>query len=382
MYSPSSALQPRIVQFNDPSSTTGSRPETAGCQQKGGPPNSDLFSCFSNFQFDSKAGTDNPSWLSDIELTHHYTANAHRTLYSPCFHSHNALQNDVPREGLSHPFLLRQVLAFSALHLAYLRPDSRHQYLIQASQHQGVAISTMNSILAKPIMSSVFHALYTSSIFVAISAFATFPCCDRYNEAFRPVDSLVDIFVLIRGMHLLLRSSDESLRQGPLKDLMIGCSCEPLELDGYLEPLTSRLGELLSYLEHQTPMIEEDKRQTLIDTVVAFIGAIGKVFSNRRITPTPELRVVFGWPMRLTSSYHALLRNGDPLALVVLSHYCVLLQSREPKYWFFQGWTSALMEPIMKNVVGTIWEELIQWPLAAIEKDRAAAVKIPEIINS
>jgi hypothetical protein len=80
---------------------------------------------------------------------HHYTAQGHRTLHTPCHHDTGVLQNDIPREGLTQPFLLHQILAFSALHLAYLSPECRHKYLIQASQHQGVAISTMNSMLAK-----------------------------------------------------------------------------------------------------------------------------------------------------------------------------------------------------------------------------------------
>ncbi|RSL97035.1 hypothetical protein CEP52_011153 [Fusarium oligoseptatum] len=132
-------------------------------------------------------------------------------------------KNDVPREGFSHPFLLHQLLAFSALHLAYLKPESRNRYLIQASQHQGIAISTMNSLLAKPLPSGEFHAMYATSIFVAISAFGTYPSCDRYQESFPAMDGLVDIFILIRGMNILLRSSDEELRNGPLRGLLSGC---------------------------------------------------------------------------------------------------------------------------------------------------------------
>lgn len=339
--------------------------------EQGTPPTSDLFSCFSHFQSEAAAAAGNPQdpgWLSDIELTHHYTANAHRSLYSPCQHAYNALQNHVPREGLSHPFLLHQLLAFSALHMAFLKPESRHRYLIQASQHQGVAIGTMNSLLSEPLPSSEFHAMYATSIFVAISAFGTFPSCDRYQESFRAVDGLVDIFILIRGMNMLLRSSDEQLQNGPLKGLLNGCDCPAFGDDGFLKTVASKLGGLSSAVQGQLPLIDTGDGQLCVETIAVFTEAIARVTSKPKTAPTPELRVIFAWPMGLSNAFLSLLRSFDPLALVVLSYYCVLLRSRESKYWFLQGWTSQLMKVVVANVAGTRWEELIQWPLQFMEE--------------
>ncbi|KAM5353826.1 hypothetical protein ACJ41O_000476 [Fusarium nematophilum] len=335
---------------------------------------SGLFSYFSHFRFDSPSPSSVPLWTSDIELTHHYTANAHLTLYSPCHHAFSALQKDVPQEALSRPFLLHQILAFSALHLAYLRPDTRNRYLIQASQHQGIAIGTMNTMLRRPIEQDSCHALYASSIFVAISAFGTFPSCDRYNDAFRPIESLVDIFVLIHGMHTILSSSDEAIRSGPLKTLLNGCSCDPPQRPSCLVRLAPRLEDLLSSVENQTPGVDDEERRILVQTVAAFIEAITRVAGMPRRTPTPELRVIFGWPMRLSTSYLAFLRQGNPLALAILSYYCVLLQSREPNYWMFRGWGDALMKLVTDRVRGSLGEEWIRWPADAIEELKAEDV--------
>ncbi|KAI8717867.1 Zn(2)-C6 fungal-type domain-containing protein [Fusarium sp. LHS14.1] len=353
----------RVPARQQPSS---SRSSSERSKEQNTPPTSDLFSCFSHFQFEAANNSQDPGWVSDIELTHHYTANAHRSLYSPCCHAYNVLQNDVPREGFSHPFLLHQLLAFSALHLAFLKPESRNKYLIQASQHQSVAISTMNSLLAKPLPSNEFHAMYATSIFVAISAFGTYPSCDRYQESFRAIDGLVDIFILIRGMNILLRSSGEELRNGPLKGLLSGCDCPPFENVGRLETVASKLGDLLPAVQDQLPLLDTEDGQLCVDTIAGFIETISMVIGSPKSAPTPELRVIFAWPMGLSNTFLSLLRSCEPLALVILSYYCVLLHSREPKYWFLQGWTNALIKVVVTKVVGTRWEELIQWPLQVI----------------
>jgi hypothetical protein len=304
--------------------------------------------------------------ILDIELMHHYTAEGHRTLHTPCHHDTEVLQNDIPHEGLSQPFLLHQILAFSALHLAYLSPERRHKYLIQASKHQGVAISTMNSMLAKPWDPEACHALYGTSIFLAISAFGTLPSCDRYNT-FQAIDSLVDIFVLARGMNTILRSSEEDIRKGPLGKLMAGCDCEPATPSSYLAELMPQLKELLTQLDEQTPDVSEDKRTTLTETLGSLVETIQIAGSNKRARSFLEQRVIFGWPMRVPSTFLSLLRNKDPLAMVVISHYCVLLKSGETKCWYFEGWASVLMKPIVASVAGTPWEELIKWSTETIE---------------
>ncbi|KAI8724382.1 hypothetical protein NCS52_00007100 [Fusarium sp. LHS14.1] len=337
---------------------------------------SGLFSYFSHFcpDYSVHRGPDVPLWTSEIELIHHYTANAHHTLYTPYSHAFTTLQSDVPQEALSHPFLLHQILAFSALHLAYLRGDGRHRYLIQASQHQGIAISTINAMLRKPIEPDSCHALYASSLFVAISAFGTFPSCDRYNDEFRPIESLVDIFVLMHGMHTILRSSDEIIRNGPLKTLLSGCSCEPPKRPTCLARLAPRLHELLSFVKDQMPTVDDEERRVLVEAIAAFIESIARVTGMPSMTPTPEMRVIFGWPMKLSTSYLALLREENPLALAILSYYCVLLQSREPNQWMFTGWSDALMKLIVDRAKGSTGEEVIQWPIDAIKEQKAKSV--------
>ncbi|CVK91332.1 uncharacterized protein FMAN_09475 [Fusarium mangiferae] len=317
---------------------------------------------------------DIPDWISNIELIHHYTVHAYRTIGSLCCHAFTALQNDVPSEAMSQPFLMHQILAFSALHLAYLRSDLRHRYLIQVSQHQDVAIKTINEMLKKSLEPDSCHALYASSLFVAVSGFGMLPSCDRFNDSFQPIESLTGIFRLMRGMHTILTSSDDAIRNGPLKTLLSGCSCESPQRPSILGELALRLGELLSFVENQTPTIDDEERRILVEAVAVFIQAIATVMGSSRMIPTLEMRVIFSWPMKLPALYLDFLRQEKPLALVILSYYCVLLQSREPNHWMFIGWSDALMKLITNRIRGSLREELIQWPIDVIGEQKAKSV--------
>ncbi|KAF5983322.1 fungal zn binuclear cluster domain-containing protein [Fusarium bulbicola] len=353
-----------------------SSPPKPGKDHTSPSPTTGLFSYFARLQLGSPGHSDNQSWILDMELMHHYTAEGHQALYIPCHHDRKVLQSDIPREGLTQPFLLHQILAFSALHLAYLNPEYRHKYVIQASQHQGIAIYTMNSMLAKSWDPDACHAVYGTSISIAISAFGMFPSSDRYNT-FRPIDSLLDIFILARGMRTILRSSEENIRKGPLGRIMTGCSCEPATLSGCLAILTPQLKDLSKYLQKPALDICENNRKTITETMATLIESIEIATSNKKVASIPEQRVIFGWPMRLSSTFLTLLRKKDPLAIALLSYYCVLLQFSETEYWYFEGWSTVLIKDINAIVTGTPWEKLIQWPIDITKSIAAKGLEKP-----
>ncbi|KAH8684976.1 hypothetical protein BGZ61DRAFT_507273 [Ilyonectria robusta] len=325
------------------------------------------FTYFSKFLCEMNTGA-RTGLILDLELMHHYTGVAHCTIYSSCPHVYKVLQQDVTKEAFSFPFLLQQLLAFSGFHMAFLHPDRRHQYLFQASQHQSLAIAGMSSILTADLIPSNCHALYASSVFVIISAFGAYPSCDRYNSSFQPIDSLVDIFILIRGMSMILDSSGPHLRNGPLKGLFGSCLGPQVDLTKHLQPIADQLHQVKLHLAEQNSSLDDNERDALLDAVTSLTDLIAEVTSSHKMAATPELRAVFAWPMRISTTYLDLMRRCHPLALVVLSYYCALLHSREGNYWFFEGWANALINLIKEQLVDSPWAERIQWAVETIQK--------------
>ncbi|KAJ0161953.1 hypothetical protein CTA2_5337 [Colletotrichum tanaceti] len=359
---------------------------------------SDPFPCFSRFLTDLNKTETASGWISDLELMHHYTSVSYRT-FSHSSEAQKALQYDVPREALSYPFLLHQLLAFSAYHLAYLQPDCRHAYLMQAAQHQNDAINGMRGALLGAISPTNCHALFASSIFLTLSAFATYPSYEKYNPTFSPVDGMLDIFTLSDGMSAILRSSDDDIRKGPLREIFVrGCAggdgdddgdatATPADVEPSLQPLfdrlprlSARLGEVLGRTTTTTTMTtttmtttttagncgREGRKYTITSAIIALSESIAKVSTINIMSAPAEFRAVFMWPILLSTDYMDMLRLRQPAALVVLAHYCVIIHLAEPFCWFLTGWTRALVSVISEHLTGTPWEELVLWPMEIV----------------
>ncbi|KAG7054449.1 fungal Zn binuclear cluster domain-containing protein [Colletotrichum scovillei] len=327
---------------------------------------SDPFPYFSRFLTDLNKTETASGWISDLELMHHYTSVSYRT-FSHSSLAQKTLQYDVPREALSYPFLLHQILAFSAYHLAYLQPDCRHAYLMQAAQHQNDAINGMRGTLLGTISSTNCHALFASSIFLTLSAFATYPSYEKYNPSFSPIDSMLDIFTLTDGMSMILRASDDDLRKGPLREIFIRGSGDttPSTVEATLQPLFERLPRLSSRLA-EIGLVEHEGKYAITNAVIALSECIAKVSTFNAMSAPVEFRAVFLWPILMTSDYLDMLRRRHPAAMVVLAHYCVIVHMAEPFCWFLNGWARSLVSLISQHLAATPWADLMAWPVEII----------------
>lgn len=303
-------------------------------------------------------------WISDLELMNHYTAMACRTL-AKSERALLTLQYDAPREGLSHPFLLKQILAFAAFHLAYLHPTYRRKYQILASQHQDAALQGIRSTLASTLTPQNCHALYASSLLLIVSAFATYPNFEVQSLSFEPLDSLIDIFVLISGMTTVLNASRSDLAVGPLRALF-GDPLSPSTTPHDLQGVVDRLSKLCSWVDQNLPDLDEEVANIIAEAATSLADSISAVQGTDSALAAPGLRVVFLWPIRLSSRYLGLLRQREPVSMAVLAHYCVLLHFSKVNYWFLEGWGKVVIDYISESLRGSFHEQTIRWPVDVI----------------
>jgi hypothetical protein len=71
--------------------------------------------------------------------------------------------------------------------------------------------------------------------------------------------------------------------------------------------------------------------------------------------------------MNVPESLIGRIRSREPLALVILAHYCVLLH-RAPVRWWAVGWGSKVLEAVCHCLTGKerVWRERIAWCTAAV----------------
>ncbi|KAI8661159.1 hypothetical protein NCS55_00985200 [Fusarium keratoplasticum] len=293
------------------------------------------------------------TWLTDLELMHHYTFSTYLTLPRA-----NELQQvwqvEVPKLALAHVFLLHQVLSVSAHHLAYLHPD-RPTLSICASQHQNKAVVGLRT--AVPTISEEnCPEIFVASSLLYICAFASFSAPSRDEQP--RIDDLVDVFLLVRGMSDILNSYNDALRASKLGILfMRGDASEP-------SPVLSAMVEKLRQLEIPNAF-DPETTNLCRESILSAVNWIENCVTTTRM---PDLRVAMSWSLSLEPEFMDLVRRNHPIALCVIGHYCVILHHTGRDHWFLRGWGKPILSDIMEKI-DPEWKCLLEWPLAAIEAD-------------
>ncbi|KAE8371817.1 hypothetical protein BDV26DRAFT_275302 [Aspergillus bertholletiae] len=290
--------------------------------------------------------------IPDLELLHHYTTS---TAYT--FSLHPLLQTfwrvEVPRIGFTAPYTLRAILAIAALHLAVLCPERRQFYVTQANTHHEAALK-----LATPEMANIGPD--NSAPLFLLSALSSFISCAKPlklgNFFLLEDNNIADWLLLIRGTGTILDFADESLKTGPLASMFA-------VRDQHQNFQTCRRHHILEELRQL--ILDEAQDQSMVHL---YIGTLDEMNRSFIMCFEYHLRLetadVFVWLMRVPYDFLVLLKNYEPLALVILAYFCVLLHQLE-WMWCIKGWSTHLLSQIYDQLSPThrVW---IRWPIEQI----------------
>lgn len=284
---------------------------------------------------------------------HHYTSSTCLTL-PRSYETHRVWQVEVPKLAFTQLFVLHHVLAISAQHLAYLHPEQRSMYAIQASTHQNNAVAGLRAVLTH-VDDSNCSAVFIAASLLSIYSFAA--AADYQGAASQPgIDELLDVFHLVRGVNGILDSWDHVLKKGPLAKMFMQEAVE--------EP-SEKLLEIIDHLRHLLDVSGSDDPADVSTCREVICGSVKWIETALYSTRDSELRVVFSWPLYLTDPFIKLIRQRHPVALAVLANYCLALHFARPEYWFVKGWGKSVIQDIA-NTLDSQWEHLIAWPRAKV----------------
>ncbi|KAM6514198.1 hypothetical protein FALCPG4_015355 [Fusarium falciforme] len=286
---------------------------------------------------------------------YHYTTKTCTT--PPHVLDQSVFRDEVPRLALRYPYLMHQLLALSAFHCAYLRPDSRERYLLHGSEHQTQAIADMRSALEGKITEETSFALFMTSAMLMTSSFASH-LKYQHNEALSPLAGLLEIMALTRGLSAIRTTTLAELEFNVLDKLKQNdCSqpdCKtPDVLKTQLSLLQFRLSSLTDVDDAAKAVVNEGA-QSMLDCM--------DTTKTPGTSMTSEIRLVFTWLTGLSGDFFNLLQAQYPGALVVLLYYVVALQEAETQCWILEGWSAQLTS----NIAGLLappWTELAQWAM-------------------
>ena len=125
----------------------------------------------------------------------------------------------VPKVAYSCDFLMHGLLAFSALHLASLKPENAFTYTEVAAMHQNIGLGSFRTALTN-ITDENCNAVFAFSSLVVGYAL-TLPIRNGNNTLPEPIDNAVELFTLSLGVAEVLKPCSERVKNGSLAPLLL-----------------------------------------------------------------------------------------------------------------------------------------------------------------
>jgi hypothetical protein len=298
--------------------------------------------------------------MLDLELLHNFCTSTCLTLHEEP-NLKTLWKITVPQLGFQYDFVMRGILAVSALHIAHFVPDKSNHYMCQAlTQHQsGLQVATA---MLPDINDENCEAVW---MFATLTLFFTLATARQTNEFLMVGDSLGGGWLeLIKGTYSILGTSHEKLRTGILGP-------------------TFRAGAVRARLRDEASYnfpVDEDPTQELraqmakstlepesYDLCMLAIEELRKSFalfhSGAARSPN-ESSDVFIWLFRVNNGYLDLIRDHCQDAVAIFAYFCVLLKILDHKWW---------MDGSSVHLIQQIWNTLdedhrlwIRWPIEQI----------------
>ncbi|KAJ9285674.1 transcriptional regulator family: Fungal Specific TF [Paecilomyces variotii] len=293
----------------------------------------------------------------DLELLHHYmTATCYTLSRAPAAQA--VWRDQVPRIAFTMPAVLHTLLAISALHLARSDQSKRASCIAHAQMHHNAAIHAM-----VPIVTSLAPE-NSPGMFLFASLTCIFACA-------RPPEG-TDFLVLFehgqlsqwvrlfRGTKAIIDYGDSEFHTGVLA---------PIFANGSNLAARRRQAHALEqgqmYIWELRKMVctkcSPDKSllqiyQEALDGLCRTLAVAMKPGDERRL----ETADVFAWLLEVSSEYLELLRQEEPIALVIFAYFCVSVRQIEWMWWM-EGLSGRLLKEL-HSALDEEYRSWLQWP--------------------
>ncbi|KAJ5292020.1 Protein of unknown function DUF3468 [Penicillium angulare] len=292
-----------------------------------------------------------------------------------------------PLEGYTNKYLMHGILALAALHRAYLlpTPQQKEKYVKIAAYHISTGLVEFRELITSPVDPKNWQPVFcfTSIINVYLLAVAIRSGTGRWPA---PISNLIEAFASVKGLQALMGPFLHSIRKTQLAPLVNGIWL----VDPEIIPSISQTSQ--SLLPPDT-WVQASRLHNLIDNYVFPLPGPGSntTYEDRNGSETinnpPERRkdyktaleslersfraaeiagmhmecgIIFLFAHPLSKQFHDDLEASEPAALVILAHYCVLVQLVD-QVWYMDGLAWQLLEDIENNLQPG-FEEWLVWP--------------------
>ena len=176
-----------------------------------------------------------------------------------------------------------------------------------------------------------------------------------------PIDEIADLFTLVRGIKTVLRSTCfDCIVKGKFK-AMLDYNWHPT-----IKPLQDDVRAAFDHLTELNMMVV--RNPDFQETYASASQSLEKAFATYSVI-SDEKSLVFRWTIDVPDLYLILVKRREPLALIILAYFGLLLHSING-IWWSEGRGARLIEAIYQDLPPT-WQSELQWPRDIIQGKRA-----------
>lgn len=256
---------------------------------------------------------------------------------------------------------MRGVLALSALHLAYYKPEKRDLYVAQAKLQNQAGLRVAAAMLPY-ITQENCSAVY---IFSALTCIYTLASPRDPSDFLILGETGVDSWLsLFRGTRSIIDSSEAALRTGVLGPMFIAGARRTAMRETHAADSSTveegQLSELRQAIRNTVndPQILQIYMSAIDELQKSFIVAYKGLFQPIESTD------VFIFLFRVSEEYLMFLKERKQESLAIFAYFCVIAKRLE-KNWWSEGWSNHLMSRIyaLLDEEHKLW---IRWPIEEI----------------
>lgn len=305
------------------------------------------------------------------------------------------LRLTVPQLSLEHPFLMRTLLALSALHIAHHSP-SRRDHLVSYAIAQHRSASQAAGILLANVTADNCVPVYIFSILTYVFAMAT-PSQPGDDLLLLNDAGVADWIYLLRGTKvssLLILipttfpfstlfprdSKTYNTNANSPKEIVVlnyiyiaASPFGPMFAAGARrhclrttdtsphQPLSTLLSFLRNNANSDISAAESAERMVIYESTIEELRKTFSVINKAASAGDLQVTDISIWVFNTSDEYLALLRDKDNVALVIMSYFCVLLKKLEA-HWWMAGRATHILGSIYR-LVDAEYRLLMWWPM-------------------
>lgn len=272
------------------------------------------------------------------------------------------------RHIIGSPYLMDEVLAFTAFHMAYLYPGSAAYLRQLAAELQNRALTSFSRLTQMVPIDDKATAVPRFLFSAILGRHVLADTLTHYHSDFHVfIDRFIDCINLNRGIKAVTPPASDFLNDTEIQPFL----SVVLEAQKKIVSSGVECGPLKRLMENSDLNDVSIKACLQAIEILQFSFDLCHELSEEDY---PQAASVFS--VRIEADFVEVLRRHRPEALVILAYYGVLL-FRCRSFWAF-GDAGTIMIRAIAGQLGSYWQEALAWPLHVLDTERTPELSTSE----